>query len=262
MDLNTSAVAVQDGATCGQLVPERDTQPVFDASRRALRLPIVLRNATTGYVTAPVRVSFTADSIYRYRNGQQVPGSGSTRALNGDSTSDNGRIAAWKHDSLLAAVGETQRIAPGARSRRLWIEFTGPELWLRPGGADADTTLSLRLDASGLLTSVTQVPAVAPDTAPAGFLDEANLVSDARSPNRFVRDVVVVLFRVGTNQAARTDAITSVSGEVIGGIRMNDVDGLYYVRLAADPTNNRVFEAIRILQGHPAVAAADLKIVQ
>jgi subtilisin family serine protease len=261
VDLNTSAVTVQDGATCGQLVPERDTQPVFDASRRALRLPIVLRNATTGYVTAPVRVSFTADSIYRYRNGQQVPGSGSTRALNGDSTSDNGRIAAWKYDSLLAAVGETQRIAPGARSRRFWIEFTGPELWLSPGGADADTTLSLRLDASGLLTSVTQVPAVAPDTAPAGFLDEANLVSDARSPNRFVRDVVVVLFRVGTNQAARTDAIASVSGEVIGGIRMNGVDGLYYVRLATDPTNNRVFEAIRILQGHPAVAAADLKIV-
>lgn len=261
VDLNTNAVTVQDGATCGQLVPERDTQPVFDASRRALRLPIVLRNATNGYVTAPVRVSFTADSIYRSRNGQPVPGSGSTRTLNADSAIVNGRVATWRYDSLLAVAGETQRLAPGARSRRLWLEFTGPELWMSPGGADADTTLSLRLDASGFFQIVTEVPAVAPDTAPLGFLDEANLTSDARSPNRFVRDVVVVLFRRGTSQEARAAAIAGVSGDVVGGIRMDGVDGMYYVRLPTDPTNDRVFEAIRILQSHPAVAAADLKAV-
>ena len=259
VDLSTSVVTVQDGAVCGQLVPERDTQPVFDASRRALRLPIVLRNATAGFVTAPVRLSFTADSIYRYRNGQQVPGSGSTRTLNADSGSVNGRVASWRYDTLLAPVGETQRIAPGARSRRLWIEFTGPELWLTPGGADADTTLSLRLDASGFFQILTEVPAVAPDAVPSWLSADTSLVTDPRAPNLlFSKNVITVTFKPGTTQQQRSAAISGVAGTVIGGYRLNDVDGVYVVQLTADPTNDRVFDAIDVLTSDPAVLWAHL----
>jgi subtilisin family serine protease len=259
VDLSTSAVTVQDGATCGQLVPERDTQPEFDASRRALRLPIVLRNTTTGYVSAPVRVSFTADSIYRYRNGQLVPGSGSTRALNADSASVNGRDGSWRYDTLLAAAGETQRIAPGARSRRLWLEFTGPELWLKPGGADADTTLSLRLDASGFFQIIGEVPPFAPDTIPSWVRDDSSLVTDPRAPiYRFSRNVVLVTFRPGTTQQQRAAAVGSVAGTVIGGKRLNGVDGLYLIQLPADATNDRVFDALRVLKTDAAVSTADL----
>ena len=43
VELNSTTVSLQNGVTCGQLVPETDTTPVFDAARRALRLPIVLR---------------------------------------------------------------------------------------------------------------------------------------------------------------------------------------------------------------------------
>lgn len=259
VDLNTNAVTVQDGTTCGQLVPERDTQPVFDASRRALRLPIVLRNATTGYVIAPVRVHFTADSIYRYRDGQQVPGSGSTRSLNADSASVNGRVASWRYDTLLASAGETQRIAPGARSRRLWLEFTGPELWMTPGGADADTTISLRLDAAGWFQILTEVPAVAPNSVPSWVEADTSLVTDARAPMyRFVKNVVTVTFKPGTTQQERSAAINRVAGTVIGGYRLNGVDGVYVVQLTADPTNDRVFDALRVLNSDAAVSAADL----
>ena len=259
VDLNTSAVTVQDGLTCGQLVPERDTQPVFDVTRRALRLLIVLRNATNGYVTAPVRVSFTADSIYRYRDGQQVPGSGSTRALNGDSASENGRIASWSYDTLLAPAGETQRIAPGARSRRLWLEFTGPELWLRPGGADADTTLSLRLDANGYYQIETEVPAVAPEAIPSWMGDDTSLVTDPRAPTiKFTKNVVTVTFKPGTTQQQRATVINGVGGIVIGGRRYSDGDGVYVVQLPDDPTNDRVFNALQVLRSDASVAIAYL----
>lgn len=113
----------------------------------------------------------------------------------------------------------------------------------------------------GAATSKPIVPAFAPDTVPAGWLDDANLTSDARSLSRFVRDVVTVLFRPGTSQQDRTEAIASVSGEVTGGMRMDGVDGLYYVRLPADTTNNRVFDAVRRLQRHPVVRGASLKFV-
>ena len=66
VELSSAAVTLQNGVTCGQLVPETDTTPVFDAARRALRLPIVLRNLSTSHVVAPARVNFTADSIVRY----------------------------------------------------------------------------------------------------------------------------------------------------------------------------------------------------
>jgi hypothetical protein len=105
------------------------------------------------------------------------------------------------------------------------------------------------------------VPAFAPDTVPPGWLDDANLTTDARSLYSFVRDVVVVLFRRGTSQPERADAVRSVSGEVVGGMRMDSVDGVYYVRLPRDSTNDRVFQAIRTLERHQAVRAASLKIV-
>ena len=106
-----------------------------------------------------------------------------------------------------------------------------------------------------------EVPAVAPDTVPPGWLDDVNLTSDSRALYKFVKDVVTVLFRPGTSQGQRTDAIASVSGQVVGGMRIDGADGLYYVRLPADPTNDSVFAAIESLIGHPAVRAASLKFV-
>jgi subtilisin family serine protease len=258
VDLATSAVTVQDGETCGELVPERDSEPVFDPATRILRLPIVLRNATAGEVVAPVRVVFVADSIHRYRNGQLVPGSGSTRATNADSGDVAGRVAVWRFDTLLAASGEVQRIPPGGRSRRLWLEFTGPELWLRPGGADADTTLSVRLDATGIQMQVTEVPAVAPDSVPASVQDTANIVTDVRSPLPFSRDVVVVRFKTGASQAARSAAIQRVSGIVIGGLRGEASDGGYIIQLPPDPTNDRVFDAMSALESDTAVSSVSV----
>ena len=117
------------------------------------------------------------------------------------------------------------------------------------------------LPAQGTASSITRVPAVAPDSVPPGWLDDANLTTDSRSLSRFVRNVVLALFRPGTSQQARADAIASVSGEVVGGMRMDGVDGVYYVRLPADSTNNRVFDAVRRLQRHPAVRGASLKFV-
>jgi hypothetical protein len=261
VELSSGAVTLQSGATCGLLVPETDTAPEFDAARRALRLPIVLRNLSTSHVVAPVRVSFNADSIVRYRNGQAVPGSGSTRTLNADSANSTGRSAAWKYDTLLAASGETQRIAPGARSRRMWLEFTGPELWLRPGGADADTTLSLRLDATATTIQVSSIPAQAPDSVPNGFYADSNLVPLLGDDGiRIVKDIVLVAFEEDATQEQRSAAVSNVSGTVVGGSQTIAGDGIYFVRLPVGGAD-AVLNATSVLNNLEHVGAASREIV-
>ncbi|MGH7712889.1 MAG: S8 family serine peptidase, partial [Gemmatimonadaceae bacterium] len=260
VDLGTSAVSVQDGEICGTLIPERDTLAVFDGSRRVLRLPIVLRNAGTRPVMAPARVSFSADSIYRWRNGQRVPGAGSTRSANADSSNATGRESVWRYDTLLAGAGQLQEIAPGARSQRLWLEFTGPELWLQTGGADADTTLSLRLDASAILGAERSiVPAVPPDSQPAGMFDPSNVVYDSATiGGPILRDIISLVFQESATQGQRQALIDSVAGTVVGGALTSPTSGYYYVRLAAIQTVAQLHSIIARLAASPYVDAASV----
>jgi hypothetical protein len=141
------------------------------------------------------------------------------------------------------------------------VEFTGPELWLEPGGADADTTLSLRLDASGFFQVMAEVPAVAPEAIPSWVGDDTSLVADPRAPTlKFTKNVVTVTFKPGTTQQQRAAAIDGVGGIVIGGRRYNDGDGVYVIQLPvpADSTNDRVFNALQVLRSDASVAIAYL----
>ena len=137
---------------------------------------------------------------------------------------------------------------------------------------------------------LTIVPPFAPDRVPSWVGHDSSLVNDARGLSPFSKNLVVVTFRPSTTQQERAAAIASIAGVVIGGTRLNDVDGLYVVQLPADPTNNRVFDALRVLnsngistadvywfligaatskpteavrtlQRHPAVRGASLKVV-
>lgn len=172
-----------------------------------------------------------------------------------NSSNVTGHVVVWRLDTLLAASGEVQQIAPGERSRRVWLEFTKPGLWLRPGEADAVTTLSVRLDASGI-QNIPDVPAMPPDSIHAFVNDTAIMITDSRASLPFAPDVVVISFKAGTAQQQRAAAIARVNGIVVGGRRYGTGDGFYVVQLPADSTNDRVFNALAILATDDAVAGA------
>jgi hypothetical protein len=113
-------------------------------------------------------------------------------------------------------------------------------------------------DLGGKRAQATAVPAVAPASVPASVNDTANIVTDVRSPLPFSRDVVVVRFKTGASQAARSAAIQRVSGIVIGGLRGEASDGGYIIRLPPDPTNDRVFDALSVLEADTAVSSVSV----
>ena len=100
------------------------------------------------------------------------------------------------------------------------------------------------------------VPAVAPDSLPAGFYDDTNVVTVAGRPGPFIKNVVLVLFLPAAPQHERQAAIDSVQGTVIGGVRLSPRDGLYVVSLPHDPSQERVFRAARVLTRLPGVTSA------
>lgn len=106
-------------------------------------------------------------------------------------------------------------------------------------------------------TVTTVFPSTAPDSTPANFYDETNLVS---IPQRldgvlFVKDAIEVLFPPSVTAAQRQAAITSVQGTVVGGIRLGPTDGIYLVKVPHDDTNQRAFAAVSSLEATASIAA-------
>lgn len=122
------------------------------------------------------------------------------------------------------------------------------------------TQARLQFQASAQTQSAT-VPAVAPDSTPsavwASIHASGNLVqSDPRWAGPFPRNVLSVQFRGGTTQALRQSAIDLISGTVIGGTRIGQDEGYYYVQIVDDGTANPLFNAIATLSALPSVLEA------
>jgi hypothetical protein len=101
------------------------------------------------------------------------------------------------------------------------------------------------------------VPARAPDTVPAWIYDDSSIVRvPDRRPDPFVKDLIAVLFAPSASQAQRQAAIDAVDGTVVGGARLNGVDGLYLVSLPRDTTHSRLFQAMVTLKAMPGVVSA------
>jgi subtilase family protein len=100
-------------------------------------------------------------------------------------------------------------------------------------------------------------PATAPDSVPTGYYAAANLVrNDARFSFAFFRDVVAVLFSPTTSVAERQAAVDSIGGTVVGGVRLDGVDGFYLIALPPDNQNDRVIDAAERLNEMLAVRVA------
>jgi hypothetical protein len=108
-----------------------------------------------------------------------------------------------------------------------------------------------------LATTPDTVPATAPDTVPVWINSKSNIVwASKQSPFPFVKDLVIVLFHPSAPQVQRQAAIDAVHGRVIGGMRLNGVDGMYFVSLPPDSKHARVFEAVIALKAMAGVGSA------
>ncbi|MFN8571375.1 MAG: hypothetical protein U0132_04910 [Gemmatimonadaceae bacterium] len=224
----------------------QDSAAVFDAVTGNLRVPIVVKNVGTRAVRGLLKLRYDADSVRLFdTNGNPVAGPTTIVGL-GDSTLNNGRVAYWAYNQLLAPAGQLQVLFSGQTSGRRWLELQGTD-WNR--------TVKIILFTTARYDSV---PAVAPDTVPDDFFDDSHYVHDAAiSTLPFLRDIVVVEFTSAATPAERSAAIQSVGGVVVGGDRIEGTgDGMYFVRLAPDPTNQNVLNAVTLLVANPSTVGA------
>ncbi len=237
-----------NGCQTDNLRLELDSAAVYDAVTGTLRVPLVIRNLGTVPVVAPARVRFVADSTqFLNGQGQVLPGTPNIVAINYDTVNANGRVGQWRYDAHLAAAGQPQVLPPNGVSGRRWIEFAG-----------SDLTSLVRIKLPTIGTVAPAVPAVAPDSIPAGFYDDSNfVVVPALTPRPILRDMVAAWFKTSTSQAQRASAIASIGGTVVGGARVRGAgDGVYYIRLASDPTNANISTSLATLRANSAVAMA------
>lgn len=101
--------------------------------------------------------------------------------------------------------------------------------------------------------TISQIPLQPPDSVPGWVYDPANVVRGTWIAGTYVRDVLVVVFLPGTDARARAEAICAVDGVVIGGQRWDEAEGLYFIRIPPDPTQQRMRRAVAILDALPQV---------
>lgn len=234
------------GCKSDSLRLETDTVAVYDAATATLRVPLVIRNLGGTAIVAPTRVRFLADSAHFLDNrGNVMAGTPNIVATNYDSASANGRSGLWRYDTLLAPAGQVQTLPPNGVSRRKWLEFSGRDL-----------NKVIRIKLPAISTLAPAVPAVAPDTLPAGLSDYKNVAYDSSGGLPYVRHHLLVYFHDRATQAQRQSAIAALTGVVVGGARNATGDGCYLVRVPADSSAATVDAAVRLLTARPEVRLA------
>ena len=99
------------------------------------------------------------------------------------------------------------------------------------------------------------IPAMAPDSIPADILKRAD------PEYRIPLDIVVITFRKGVAHASKEQAIRSLNGSVVGGVRINPatgVDGAYLVRIPTTADIIALDNIIQALRRRPEIASASM----
>lgn len=240
-----------NGCQTDALKLEADSSPVFDSTTGVLRVPVVMRNLGTSPVVAPARIRFNADSSqFINAQGQVIAGTPNIVATNYDTANVSGRSGQWRYDTLLASSGQAQLLMPNAVSRRRWLEFSG-----------SDWSQRVRIKLPTVATVAPTVPAIAPDSVPAGTLQamraDSNITHDdaPEMSGSFARNVVLVIFKTTATQQQRAAILASVGGTVVGGFGAGG-GGMYYVQLAGPSTTQHLFSVIATLRADPNVKLA------
>jgi hypothetical protein len=105
----------------------------------------------------------------------------------------------------------------------------------------------------------TAVPALPPSSQPAWILSDSNYASPATGlPFGFARNAIHVIFKTGTSQALRQQAIDQVGGVVVGGIPLTGGDGYYDVTIPDSGQGVQLQTAVTSLRSMSQVDGASV----
>ena len=132
-----------------------------------------------------------------------------------------------------------------------WAAFRGNVDELTIGVDGATTTFNFE-------RNVVTVSALPPAEVPEWIYADSNFVSGGTTIiGELAKNVVMVAFAGGTPVSTRAEAISRVSGAVVGGIPIDDDgEGVYYVRPGNGSTPTEVLAAVSALAAAPGVAMA------
>ena len=99
-----------------------------------------------------------------------------------------------------------------------------------------------------------RVPAIPPDSEPAWFADDTSWAGAEH--DGYLKRVVAVLFRPEATQNEKQLAIDAVCGTVVGGTRVGETWGAYYVQIEDDGKGTQLGQAIRMVKAMPQVREA------
>lgn len=251
-------VTVADTASCGPVQPVLAGTPVFDHSRKTLRLPVALENRGERRLRAPARLYGWEDSLAvtapaglakNWHAGEYLAFT-APDSLIADTAMALAGARVWRFDTLLAPQDSTQTLAAGKRSGVRWVELS-----VHAGVERFRVTLHAEARRASA-----PVPAVPPDTIPSDLYAAENLRQDPTViAGEFLKNIVVVMFEREATPAQRSEAIALIDGEVIGGQRWGTGDGLYYVRIPGDDSAAPILHAVRVLEQLPYVGFASFE---
>ncbi|MBK6489533.1 MAG: hypothetical protein IPF98_22355 [Gemmatimonadetes bacterium] len=199
-----------NGCQTDQLQLLADSAPTFDVAAGTLRVPIVLKNVGSVAVMAPARIRFNADSSqFLNAQGQVMPGTPNILATNYDTASANGRSGQWRYDTLLAPSGQGQVLAPGATSRRRWLEFAG-----------SDWSQIVRIKVPTMATQVAAIPSRAGQLVQrySARSQGSPIVSAAEIPG-WRSSMLMIRFDPSANVNELQQVLADSVGIVVGGRR-------------------------------------------
>jgi len=148
----------------------------------------------------------------------------------------------WRLDTLLAVGTSPQTLLAGARSRVRWVALRAQkgahvfqvELWAAAQQASAP------------------VPEVAPDTIPLAYMDSLGVL--VVQSGKYIKDMIIIGFHLGTSPAARQTVIDAVNGTVVGGYRAFGADGFCYVHIEGG-TLDAIWDALDKVRAFPEVVS-------
>ena len=234
-----------NGCQTDQLQLLADSAPTFDVAAGTLRVPIVLKNVGSVAVMAPARIRFNADSSqFLNAQGQVMPGTPNILATNYDTASANGRSGQWRYDTLLAPSGQGQVLAPGATSRRRWLEFAG-----------SDWSQIVRIKVPTMATQVAAIPSVPPDSVPHALINSLPIVS-AAGQDSMRSSMLMIRFDPSASVNERQQVLAAVGGTVVGGRRISPTDGFYFIYVPPANTVSSILRLVARAGSYPQVIAA------
>jgi hypothetical protein len=183
--------------------------PSGSAKTTVAVIPLRILNHSSTPIQLPVRVTLAPSGV-------QIIGKGlpsNISAVSPDSTLAGG-VALWR-------IGGAGVLAAGDST-------VGDTLQIRFASPAKEAKLTFGLNA----TTVDLVPAVAPDSTPAWFRDDSSWVKGT-----VLKGVLGVRFSDSATAVARSAAIDSVGGAIIGGSHLDGTDrGEYFLRVPGGQT--------------------------